>query len=314
MLNENIELRTEVIMGQCLQMDLKNATTKLTKKRNNIRKYCEKQAAAPKATSSQKLTPVPKPITMLVLDEDEQKQVTDWAKDNYQGVADIKRCADELSIKAGQVYYTLKKHSFIKQKETTEHRVLSAYYKHSGNLAKIAEETGLGVWIVAKTVESLGYSPRWHDYKKSRYSIRTADRGLGAERKFKEFVPDAVDMNDDFRECNPLYDFVVNDYTVDVKEATPITDNRYKNPLKYWQCRLSADTGNRADFYCLFLCYDREKRVEGDYVVLLIPKDALPDESKQMRISLNPKAPSHQLWFQFQVEPIALPYMLGLDY
>ncbi|MBS9781750.1 MAG: hypothetical protein KGV56_04580, partial [Gammaproteobacteria bacterium] len=75
-----------------------------------------------------------------------------------------------------------------------------------------------------------------------------------------------------------------------------------------------ADTGNRADFYCLFLCYDREKRVEGDYVVLLIPKDALPDESKQMRISLNPKAPSHQLWFQFQVEPIALPYMLGLDY
>lgn len=310
MKTNQIETQAEVILAGSLQRSLQASTVKLAKKRKGIKDYCEKKATAPKAV--QVTQPKKKKPSPMKLSDDEQQAVIDWAKQHYSTVADIKRCADELKIKAGQVYYTLKKHSFVAQKDTTEHRVLAAYYRHNGDLKKIAEDTGLGVWIVAKTVESFGYSPRWHDYKNSRYAIRRGSLGLSAERKFKEFVPDAVDANEELRECNPVYDFVVGDFTVDVKEATPITEKRAKSASEYWLTRLSNDADEMADFYCLFLCYNKEKRLEGDYSVLLIPKEVLPDV-RRIQISLNPETQSNKFYFQFEVEPIALPYMLGIE-
>lgn len=315
MKSEQIEMKADVMLASSLQQSLKASTAKLAKKRNRIKNYCERQATAPTADKSDKAekpTPPKKALApQIKLSDDEQQAVIDWAKQHYRDVADIKRCGDELNIKPGQVYHLLKAHSFIPQKDTAEHRILAAYYRHNGDLKKITEDVGLGVWIVAKTVESFGYSPRWQDYKNSRYAIKRGSLGLSAERKFKEFVPDAVDANEELRECNPVYDFVVGDYTVDVKEATPLEDKRTKGGSEYFLTRIS-NSDERADFYCLFLCYDKESRLEGDYSVLLIPNEVIPDVNR-IQISLNPETQSNQFYFQFEVEPIALPYMLGVE-
>lgn len=105
-----------------------------------------------------------------------------------------------MNIRAGAVYVVLKAHNFIKHADTTEHRVMTAYFKHNGKLAAITEETGLTVWIVAKTIENLGYSPRRQEYRDSRYITGSGRGGIGAEEQFKRLVPDAVDMNEEIRD------------------------------------------------------------------------------------------------------------------
>ncbi len=300
------ECKTEKVLAQSLQRDLKHTSSKLAKKRKSLNDYHKKQATAPKAP------PKPKaPLsTKIHVASDSEKKIITWAKENYKSIDDIQIGAKELAIKAGEVYTVLKHHSFIKQNETTEYRVLDSYFKNHGNLQKIVDDTGLGVWIVAKTVENLGYSPRWHEFRQSRYITKSQHLGIGAEKKFKELVPQAVDVNEDFRECNPYYDFVVNHKTVDVKDLAPTKRKAQKNHNTYWFWRLPKN--EQADFYCLFLCHDKDKRIDGDFTILLIPKEVLP-QATQTSISTSAENESYKFWFQFEVDACALPYMLGCE-
>ena len=127
--------------------------------------------------------------------------------------------------------------------------------------------------------------------------------------KFKQLVPGAVDMNEDYRECNPIFDFIVNEKTVDVKEITAIT--RRDSGQSFYDFKFPKYDDERADFYCLFLCHDKQKRANGPFDLILIPKEALPQSKGQTQISTSKEANSNKFFYQFQVDPNSLAYMLG---
>lgn len=310
-----LETQTELIVGQVLTQQLKQQT-KLDSMRKSVSSYLQRKEAAPPTPAAEPLpkkekaiAPMPAPLPPQEMEE----AIIAWAKCHYNGIDDIKRCATETGITAGKVYHTLKYHSFIKQNETTEYRVLNGYFKHNGRLADIAEETGLSVWVVAKTIQKLGYSPKWQEYRDSRYLTKTSV-GIGAEAKFKKLVPTALDANEDLRENMPGYDFIVNEKTVDVKESILYSVPRKKE--KAWRFYIPALLEDRADFYCFFCLHDREARSNGAYDLLLLPKEVLPEcpsnksGKRQVWIGASPQLDSHQFYFQFKVDPAALNYML----
>lgn len=249
-------------------------------------------------------------------DDPRERIILDWAKTHYQDYRSINcfpfhQYEGKPKITAGVVYLCLKKHSFIRQNETTEYRVMDAYFRFGGNLQYMCEELGLTVWVVAKTVEKLGCSPRWHEYRESRYVTRTSS-GTSAEMKFKQLVHEAVDMNEDYRENNPVFDFIVNEKTVDVKEMT-IISRKGGDERKYYDFKFPKYDEDRADFYCLFLCKDKEIRMKGEFDIILLPKEALPQGKGQIQISVCPTANTHKFFYQFQVDPASLAYMLGCE-
>ncbi|SUB28755.1 Uncharacterised protein [[Pasteurella] mairii] len=140
-----------------------------------------------------------------------KEALLNWAKAHYRDYKDVIVGANTLDMPPGVVYSLLKQHDFIKKTDTTEYRVMMAYFKYNGRLCDIVKETGLTVWIVAKTIEALGYSPRWQEYRNSRYVSKVGVAGVGAEEKFKQLVPDAVDMNEEYRENNRDFDFIVHE-------------------------------------------------------------------------------------------------------
>lgn len=73
----------------------------------------------------------------VIQQQERETQILNWAKENYKDYHDIQICAEKLNIRAGAVYTVLKTHNFIKHADTTEHRVMSAYFKHNGRLAAI---------------------------------------------------------------------------------------------------------------------------------------------------------------------------------
>ncbi|MDY5847587.1 hypothetical protein [Actinobacillus porcinus] len=243
----------------------------------------------------------------VIQQQERETQILNWAKENYKDYHDIQICAEKLNIRAGAVYTVLKTHNFIKHADTTEHRVMSAYFKHNGRLAAITEETGLTVWIVAKTIENLGYPPRWQEYRESRYVTGSGRGGIGAEEQFKRLVPDAVDMNEEFRDGYPDYDFIINNQTVDVKELSIIHPKG--RGYEYFELKCYGET--QPDFYCAFLCHDKENRLNGQYDILLIPTAVIPRNKKTIAINADKNTDSYQFWYQFQVDPNALAYMLG---
>ncbi|AZI13589.1 hypothetical protein ACU6T4_07515 [Avibacterium paragallinarum] len=309
-----IETQTELIVGQVLTQQIKQQT-RLDSMRKSVSNYLQRKEVAPPTPAVEpfpKKEKTTKPACQS-LPQEMENAIIAWAKCHYNGIDDIKRCATETGIATGKVYHTLKHHSFIQQNETTEYRVLNGYFKHNGRLADITEETGLSVWIVAKTIEKLGYSPKWQEYRDSRYVTKTSS-GIGAEAKFKELVPSALDANEELRENMPGYDFIINEKTVDVKESILYSVPRKKE--KSWRFYIPALLEDRADFYCFFCLHDREERTNGAYDLLLLPKEVLPEcpnnksGKRQVWIGANQQLDSHQFYFQFKVDPVALSYML----
>lgn len=312
----NIETQTEIIVGQALTQQLKQVS-RLDAMKKSVNTFIQRKEkvstgqvlkqSIPEKTKEM-LSDVPPPA--LPPKEIEEK-ILAWAKTHYQTISDIKACADEIAVSAGKVYHTLKHHSFIKQNETTEYRVLSGYFKHNGRLADITKETGLSVWIVAKTIEKLGYSPKWQEYRHSRYATKTTI-GIEAEAEFKKLVPEALDANEELRENMPSFDFIINEKTVDVKESA-LTETRGSN---VWRFRIPALIADRADLYCFFLCYNREKRLKGEYDIILVPKEVIPEctrnqsRYRNLNIVPDPKTENYQFYYQFKVEPEHLAYML----
>ena len=184
--------------------------------------------------------------------------------------------------------------------------MLDAYYRHNGNLKAITVETGLTVWIVAKTIEQLGLSPNWASYRDRAESGKTGD---WAEEEFRLLVPGALDMNMQYQMNNAVFDFIVNDKTVDVKSST-ITG---RGQLQYFlKIRRTLDDEELPDFFCLFCIKDKEKPYKSDnYHILLIPKEVLPQG--RVKISIVPKGrqANSAMYWDFEVEPSALAAMLG---
>ena len=317
-INQISEAKTERVIANVLKQEIKKTSNRLGKMRENLNEYHERQANAPtmptrEVLASAKAVKNVNNIGGFSENDPRERIILDWAKSNYKDYKSINnfpfhQYAVKPKITAGVVYLCLKKHSFIKQTESTEYRVMDAYFRFNGNLQYMCEDLGLTVWIVAKTVEKLGYSPRWHEYRESRYITRSTS-GTTGEMKFKQLVPGAVDMNEDYRECNPIFDFVVNEKTVDVKEITAIT--RRDNGQSFYDFKFPGCDEERADCYCLFLCHDKQKRANGPFDLILIPKEALPQSKGQTQISTSKEANSNKFFYQFQVDPNSLAYMLG---
>lgn len=248
---------------------------------------------------------MPEPLTRIIADNEKEQQLLQMAKDRYQSYQDIAMFAKALDLRPGIVYLTLKHHSFIKQNETTEYRVLDAYYRNNGNLKAITEEVKLNVWLCAKTIEKLGLPPNWASYKERADSGKVGD---WAEEEFRRLVPGALDMNMQYQMNNPLFDFIVNGKTVDVKSSN-LRVNR--TSLQYSVRIRNHSDSEMPDFFCLFLIKERNKEAkEGNYHILLIPKEVLP--SKNISISIVPKntEANSAMYWDFEVEPAALAAML----
>ncbi|MBE2895756.1 riboflavin synthase subunit alpha [Pasteurellaceae bacterium HPA106] len=306
----HVETKTELMINDALQAQFKAAKkNRLQTMRENLTEYNTRKVIA---ANTPMQAPKPESVVKAALpqaalpNDDIVEKVLAWAKDNYHSYKDIPAGAQACDTNAGAVYRTLKAHGLVAEQDTTEYRVIKAYFKYSGNLRFMTEDLGLGVWVVAKTVEALGYSPRWHEYRESRYLSRSNFSGVGAEAEFKKLVPSALDMNEDYQECNPVFDFVVNGKTVDVKEYTQSYDRRVD--INSYRCRISKR--DRPDYYCLFLCHDKEKRIKGGYTILLIPTITLPKESSSFYINADPNSDGWKRWSEFAVDPNSLNYIL----
>lgn len=245
--------------------------------------------------------------TSFIDDAEKEVQLLKIAKERYKNYADVKVLAQELGLPAGKVYLTLKAHSFISQNETTEYRVLDAYYKYNGNLKAIQEETGLTVWICAQTIKNLGLSPNWVSYKNRAVGGKQGD---WAEEEFRRLVPDALDMNMQYQMNNPIFDFIVNGKTVDVKSSLMSERARCKGYSFFVR---KYDTAPLPDFFCVFCVKDRDRPYNegGNYHILLIPKEIIPDGKNRINfVGKGSKATSSFYW-DFEVHPVALEATLS---
>lgn len=302
--NPITEIKADTTTAQALHNELQYT---LNKKRQAVRNFYEKRALAEKENAPKPIIAPPpaKPKFNIIADKDKEAELLKMAKARYQSYADVALFAKELNLRAGVVYLTLKHHGFIRQTETTQYRVLDSYYRNNGNLKVMTEETGLTVWICAKTIEQLGLSPNWAGYKSSLLS-GCKSQGRSGEEEFARLVPEALDMNAEYKFSNEAFDFILNEKKIDVK-----TYNSFNNRgTKSYVLRLNH--GEQPDFYCVFLIIDKEKGcVAGNYHILLIPSVIIPDGKTSVHIS--PTKDSNRgsaFYWDFEVEPAALATIL----
>lgn len=306
-INPITEMKADLTVAKVLQRDLHSA---LKDKQKAVRDfYVAKEKS--ETTACEPAPPVPPPPPRsTIADQEKEQQLLQMAKARYQDYKDVAIFANELGLRAGIVYLALKHHGFIKQNETTEYRVLDAYYKSNGNLREITEQTQLTVWICSQTLQKLGIAPNWASYKE-RGELGSYTQGGWAEEEFKRLVPSAVDMNMQYRMNNPRFDFIVNEKEIDVKFSTK-RQTRGNN----WQYVFRYNPDNLPDFFCLFCSLDKSednKAIPSGYRILLIPKEILPSNKKQLVITAtegNERAASAMYW-DFEVQPAALSAMLG---
>ncbi|MGX2974435.1 riboflavin synthase subunit alpha [Ursidibacter arcticus] len=313
MLNPITEIKASITTAKVIQRDL-NQTLK--EKQKAIHSFYSAKEKAEQTACSDKTPEVPTktnitaektaPPKRIIADEEKEKQLLEMAKAHYQSYEDVAKFAKALDLRPGIVYLTLKHHSFIKQTESTQYRVLDSYYKNNGNLRAITEDVKLNVWLVSKTLEQLGISPNWASYKER---AETGNVGDWAEEEFKRLVPNALDMNIQYQMNNPVFDFIVNEKTIDVKSANPRAS---RNTFQYaFRIRSHIDD-EVPDFFCFFLIKDKIKEPkQGNYHILLIPKEILPE--KNLSITIVPKGvvANSAMYWDFEVEPSALAAMLG---
>lgn len=312
MINPILEMKTETILAQTLNRDLKQT---IKERRQSISRFCK---AKEKSTIVAPINPKieekdsclkekssNKPPLQIMVDLEKEKQLLKMAKEEYQSYADIAKFSERLNLRPGIVYLTLKHHNFIQQNETTQYRVLDAYYKSNGNLRGVTEITGLNVWICAKTLEQLGISPNWASYKDR---AETGNLGDWAEEEFKKLVPTALDMNMQYQMNNPGFDFMVNGKTIDVKSSNI---RKSRSSLQYAFRIRGENKTDLPDFFCLFLIKEGCKEPKsGNYNILLIPKEVLPEKNLSINISLKEGKGNSTMYWDFEVEPSVLHSIL----
>lgn len=309
MLSPITEMKAEITTAKVIQRDLQQT---LEEKKKSIRKfYSTKEKVETPTIKQESLNQNKSPKNYLepqkrqiIADKDKEQQLLKMAKEHYESYEDVAKFAKALNLRPGVVYLTLKYHNFIKQNETTQYRVLDSYYSNNGNMKGITIDTGLSVWVVANTLKQLGLSPNWATYKDRAESGKQGD---WAEEEFRRLVPSAVDMNKYYQNNNAVFDFIVNEKTIDVKSTTLVRDEQY-----FLKIRRTADDEDLPDFFCVFCVKDRHKPLseQGNYHVLLIPKEVLP--SNRVKISFVPKhrKANSTMYWDFEVEPATLSAFL----
>jgi hypothetical protein len=201
-------------------------------------------------------------------------------------------------IESGQSLTT-----FTPRKYTRED-VLAAYHKH-GNLKAVCAEIGCqpyNAYIIVQTAGMLRGTDR------VAYGTMQSIAGRSAEDEFKRLVPDALDMNAQFNEHHPGYDFDYRGIRIDVKFSTL---QRVKNGSGCWSFFIERYTEKRRstpktkpDMYVLFAT--EGKSIKDGYKVYLFPFALL---AGQKSIRFQPEIPS--VWHDFEIAPDALAATLA---
>lgn len=128
----------------------------------------------------------------------------------------------------------------------------------------------------------------------------SAGSKMGAmyEKEFMRLVPKALPIND-LKLNNPKFDFVINDFTVDVKASSLSLRKDKAREYKQWHCKMSRGRGNLekgADFYAFFCVHDDKKT----YDLYLVPSE-LVTGTQGISINENTRETSH--WADFRIEP-----------
>ncbi|WP_386696745.1 riboflavin synthase subunit alpha [Lonepinella sp. MS14436] len=308
---EQVTLQSEITTAKLMNNEIR---TKLNKMRDKVADFHQaRQQVKENITSVEqaiKFERKEKAMQKYVLpnkpptDKDLENKIIQLAKTKYETWRDIETIAQELGVRAGVVYLTLKHHSFIRQTETSDYRVVDAYYRCNKNLGLIAEEVGFSVWVCAKILEKHSLSPNWQTYKNRANSLSVGDIG---EELFRKLVPEAVDMNVFVGENNPRFDFIVNEKTIDVKTARKNREGTHKFRIRYQK-------GDEIpDYFCLFVASDEKEIKQNNYAILLIPKEAIPAEITTLPLPQKGSLKSkYAVYWDFEVPPDSVSSMLGI--
>ncbi|MCO5477950.1 hypothetical protein NG891_14470 [Enterococcus gallinarum] len=112
---------------------------------------------------------------------------------------------------------------------------------------------------------------------KINYGSKAQKLGGLAEQRFQELVPKAVDANRVFKKNNPCFDFVVDQFTIDVKYSSLHVNN---NRSAYWKIRVTGDQ----DCIVAFLESENEKGMTDPYI-LFLPMAFIDETQTHIHIS-----------------------------
>lgn len=130
-------------------------------------------------------------------------------------------------------------------------------YMSMGDFHKAVNASGLPTYVAYIKLLKSGVL-RIQD--KISYGSEGARLGGRAEELFQRLVPSAVDANRMFRKNNPMYDFMIEGLTVDVKYSS-----RHEHG-SHWAFRFSGEQ----DMICAFLERTAGRRLDNP-IILLIP-------------------------------------------
>lgn len=134
---------------------------------------------------------------------------------------------------------------------------------------------------------------------KIKFGSKGARLGGQAEELFQKLVPEAIDANRYFKKNNPVYDFILQDLTIDVKYSSLRKDPRSTTGRGYWGIRA---TGNQ-DFIVAFLERNEGTQLEDPYIL------CLPMAFVSVKSTLNVTF-SSPFFKEFMLEPEELsPYL-----
>lgn len=136
-----------------------------------------------------------------------------------------------------------------------------AIYKETGNFHKAVRESGLSPYHAHIKLMKSGVL-KIQD--KINYGTKSARLGGMAEKKFQDFMPDAIDANKYFQQNNPGYDFVYRNMTIDVKYTSLKQKKGAKTP--HWSFRAAGEQ----DFTVVFAESEKGKELT-DPIVLVLP-------------------------------------------
>lgn len=164
-------------------------------------------------------------------------------------------------------------------------------YLECGSFHEAVRRSGLPPYVAHLKLLKSGCL-KIHD--KINYGSKSGKLGGLAEREFQRLVPDAIDANKYFQKNNPVYDFVLDDLTIDVKYSS----NRPTRKSDYWGIK----TGGEQDVIVAFCQREKESPFE-DYFIVLLPSSFLESDSLAF-------TKTSAIYKEFRIEPEELQPLL----
>ena len=102
------------------------------------------------------------------------------------------------------------------------------------------------------------------------FASENMKKGIEAEKLFQKIVPEAVDINSNFKMNNPDFDFTYDGLTIDVKYSSLLE----RKGCEYWNFKNS-----KADVIIAFLERKKESELNDPYI-LFIPTEVMAGVKK----------------------------------